>query len=90
MSIKCKYCDYKLTTFGFLGHMTAEIFLLLQKSMQTRGITVGWSHFMSEFSNKIKIPCAMCQKTDYCLPEDVQVNSFVKSQNIEKGESHVK
>lgn len=78
MSMKCKFCNYKMSTFEFLGCLTAEVFLILQERTKTRGISENWNQFMAGFSNKIKIPCSMCQKVECWLSGSEQTNSCVE------------
>ncbi|MBY0353244.1 hypothetical protein K2W90_02660 [Candidatus Babeliales bacterium] len=61
MSIKCKSCTYEMSTFEFLGCLTAELFEVL-KGRLTRGVSDNWDQFMAGFSNDKKIACPICEK----------------------------
>jgi hypothetical protein len=79
-----------MSTFEFIGHITAEIFLLLQDRIKTRGIIESWNQFMAGFSNTIKIPCPMCQKLECWLPDVEQVAPAVKLNTKNSGQAHAK
>ncbi len=68
MSMKCKHCKYEMTTFEFLGHISAQIFLVLKERLQTRSVSECWSSFMAGFATEIKIACPLC-KSQVWVPE---------------------
>ena len=59
MSLKCKACSYEMTTSGFLGFLTAELFQIL-KARLTRGTV--WENYMGSFANHQKLACPECEK----------------------------
>lgn len=59
MSLKCKACSYEMTTSGFLGFLTAELFQIL-KARLTRGI--DWESYMGSFANHQKLVCPECER----------------------------
>ena len=85
MSMKCKRCNYEMTTFEFLGHMTAEVFLILKSKLQTRSVSEGWSCFMAGFADKMQITCPVCEKFQGWLPATWQQHSA----NSNKEQNHV-
>lgn len=89
MSIKCRHCHYEMTTFEFIGNITAEVFLLLKGETQTRSITESWNQFMAGFSNKIKTPCPMCKQIDWISSGVEQIPS-VNVKKKSKGQVNAK
>jgi hypothetical protein len=79
-----------MTTFEFVGNMTAEVFSLLKEKTQTRGLADGWNQFMAGFSNTIKTPCPKCQKIN-CWAHGIEQIDPVVELNMAKSEQpHVK
>lgn len=90
MGIKYKFCKYEMTTFEFVGNMTAEVFLLLKEKTQTRGLVDNWNQFMAGFSNTMKTPCSMCQKINCWSPAVDQIDHVVALNKIKSERRHVK
>ena len=88
MSIKCKSCLYKMSTFEFLGHMTAEVFLILKERLKVRGLLDDWNQFMAGFSRNMQITCPMCKACDW-LPDDELADQPSETNIMSKDQKHV-
>jgi hypothetical protein len=70
-----------MSTCEFIGNITAEVFLILKEKIKTRGILDGWNQIMAGFSNTIELPCPMCKKFEYWLPDVEQIKATVESKS---------
>ena len=86
MSIYCKVCKYEMTTAGFMGNLTAEVFEIL-KARFTR--FAFWDDFMNDFANHQKLCCPQCENYVAWLTEP-EVKKRKKRQKIAKAYNNEK
>ena len=68
MSMFCRDCFYEMTTAGFLGSISGELFSMLKQWLITRNLVDAWDESMAGFATSNKIPCPICKHETSWLP----------------------